>query len=74
MKTVENLTVEVTYRVQLGNINMPDEVYDELISASLNEVGIGDSQQGTMNAYCWLNDNISEDDAIDWFAEIIDID
>lgn len=30
MKVIKDLTVEVTYRVSLGNIEVSDEVYDAL--------------------------------------------
>lgn len=30
MKIIKNLTVNVTYRVELDNVEVPDDVYDSL--------------------------------------------
>lgn len=30
MKIIKNLTVNVTYRVKLDNVEVPDDVYDSL--------------------------------------------
>lgn len=31
MKIIKNLTVKMTYRVGLGNVEVPDDVYDSLV-------------------------------------------
>lgn len=33
MKNIKHLTIKVTYRVGLGNVEVPDEVYNELAKA-----------------------------------------
>lgn len=33
MKNIKDLTIKVTYRVGLGNVEVPDEVYNELAKA-----------------------------------------
>jgi hypothetical protein len=35
MKIIKNLTVNVTYRVKLDNVEVPDDVYDSLANATI---------------------------------------
>lgn len=35
MKIIKNLTVNVTYRVELDNVEVPDDVYDSLANATI---------------------------------------
>lgn len=67
MKTINNLTVTVTYTVGIGNIKVPKEVYNDLMKhydAWLKEV-----PEDSIAAE-WLADNIKERDAMDWRYEI----
>lgn len=74
MKVIKGLTVEVTYRVSLGNVEVSDEVYDALSrcyddGGDVSPLGMTDEE---VIAAEWLNDNISESDATDWEYEIED--
>ena len=74
MITVKDLTVKVTYRVGLGDVEMPQEVYDQINEAMDN----GDEIDPTgmpkyPKAAEWLSDNIREGDCMDWSAEVEDI-
>ena len=72
--TIKDLVVEVTYRVGLGGIEVPSEVYDQINEASDNGDKI--SLTGMLKypeALEWLKDNIHEDDCMDWEIEIEDI-
>lgn len=70
MKTINNLTVTVTYTVGLGNIKVPKEVYDDLIKHYDNESW--EVPEDSIAAE-WLADNIKEKDAMDWGYEIDDL-
>lgn len=67
MKTIKDLTVKVTYRVGLGNVEVTDEVYDQL-SQCYNEWG-GDVP-ALSETEEWMNDNIRQEDAMEWEFEI----
>jgi len=74
MRTVKDLTVEVKYRVGLGDVEMPQKVYDQLIEATENGDVIDPS--GMLKypeASEWLSDNIRERDCMDWECEIEEI-
>ena len=58
----------MTYRVGLGNVEVPDDVYDSL--AKCYDEG-GDVPM-PKEASEWLADNIREADAMDWEYEIED--
>lgn len=74
MKTIKDLTVEVKYRVGLGYVEVPKNVYEQLMEATNNGDVIDPS-------YCpkypeaaeWLTGNIRERDCMDWECEIEDI-
>jgi len=74
MKTVKDLTVEVKYRVGLGNVEVPDDVFEQLVEAADNWDRIYPTM---MNKYVeaaeWLTENIRERDCMDWEYEIEDI-
>ncbi len=74
MVTVKELTVKITYRVGLIDVEMPQKVYDELVKASENIDEI-DPSTGTKYGYAadWLGDNIKECDSFDWSAEIEEV-
>lgn len=67
MKTINNLTVTVTYTVGLGNIKVPKEVYDDLIK--YYDAGLREVPEDFIAAE-WLADNIKERDAMDWRYKI----
>jgi hypothetical protein len=73
MKVVENLTVQVTYRVGLGGVDMPKKVYKQLVKAAKNGDSIDPSLMEYSDVGEWLVDNIKERDCMDWQAEIEDI-
>lgn len=74
MKTIKDLTIKVTYRVGLGNVEVSDEVYDALSQCYYNGGYV--TPDGMTNeesiAAEWLNDNIRESDAMEWEYEIDD--
>lgn len=74
MTKLEELTVEVKYRVSYLEVEMPDEVYNQLLEASEKGHSIDmDRPDRYTEALVWLNDNIKEADATDWEAEIEEI-
>jgi hypothetical protein len=74
MRTVKNLTVKVTYRVGLGDVEMPQGVYDKINEAADNGDKISISGMSEYpEALEWLSSNICEGDCMDWVAEIEDI-
>ena len=74
MRTIKDLTVETTFRVGLGDIEVSDNVYDGLMRFDEYFGKAEDcSDENICDALAWLNDNIKLDDASDWSFEIIDI-
>lgn len=75
MRIIKKLTVKMTYRVGLGNVEVPDDVYDSLAKC-YDEGGDvpmpNESDEGFAEASEWLADNIREADAMDWEYEIED--
>ena len=74
MVTIKDLTVKVTYRVGLGEVEMPEKVHQQLLEASENgdEIEMGGISKYS-DAYEWLSDNIRERDCMDWEAEIEEV-
>jgi hypothetical protein len=74
MVTIKDLTVKVTYRVGLGEVEMPEKVHQQLLEASENgdEIEMGGISKYP-DAYEWLSDNIRERDCMDWSAEIEEV-
>lgn len=79
MKVIKGLTVEVTYRVSLGNVKVPNKVYDALSQCydEGGEVPMPDEctitgREKLTETARWLSDNIRQDDATDWEFEIED--
>lgn len=70
MKTIKNLTVTVTYTVGLGDIEVPEEVYDDLTEHYDN--GAWEVPEDSI-ATEWLAENIIEKDAMSWSYEIDDL-
>lgn len=73
MKKVKDLTVKVTYRVGLGDVDMPDEVYNELAEAYDNGDELDPTRMNYPKASEWLSDHIRESDCIDWEVELEEI-
>lgn len=74
MKTIEDLTVKVTYTVILSYVEVPERVYDALAQC-YDEGGVVSQNNMTDEeaiAAEWLNDNIKESDAMEWEYEIHD--
>lgn len=76
MKTINNLWVEVTYKVGLRDIQVSDEVYDALVSseAVILEDDNPYLSEKENTALDWLIDNIKEDDGCEFNFEILSID
>jgi Ran GTPase-activating protein (RanGAP) involved in mRNA processing and transport len=75
MKNIKDLTVKVTYVVGLGDLEMPIEVYDQLMEADENGDDI-DTMSGNRKyeeAAEWLSQNIRERDCMEWKAEVIEL-
>lgn len=72
MKNIKDLTIKVTYRVGLGNVKVPDEVYNELAKAYDEGGDVPEWDDELENAKEWLSDNIREADAMEWEYEIDD--
>lgn len=76
MKKIKGLTVKVTYRVSLGDVEVSDEVYEALggcydKGGDVPEEHICATDEESI-ASEWLNDNIKEADAMDREYEIED--
>ena len=69
MKTIEDLTVTVTYTVSYSDVEVPDDVYEQLINNSTFSSGFVENQE----VLEWLAENINEEDAMDWTFEVDDI-
>lgn len=78
MKTIKDLTIKVTYRVGLGDVEVSDEVYDALGECYDKGGDVSGASTCTTDeesiASEWLSDNIREADAMDWEYEIEDFD
>lgn len=70
MKTIKNLTVTVTYTVGLGNVEVPDNVFEQLENNQEIDNINDDNQSDAME---WLGQHIKEEDAMDWSYDIDDI-
>ena len=72
MKNIKDLTIKVTYRVGLGNVEVPDEVYNELAKAYDEGGDVPEWDDELEDANEWLLGNIRQEDAMDWEFEIDD--
>lgn len=73
MKSIEELSVKVTYRVGLGNLKVSQKVYDQL-----NEIADSGSEvDGTGMEYPeaveWFRNNVKERDCCDIEYEITEL-
>lgn len=72
---VNDLWVKVTYEVRLGDLEIPQEVFDE-INKSIEDNRDIDTMSGLdryPQASEWLTENIQERDCMEWKAEIVEI-
>lgn len=77
MKIIKDLKVKVAYTVGLGDVTVPDDVYDALSQFydEGGEVLMSDECyiQGRKELECaseWINNHIRESDAMDWEYEV----
>jgi len=70
MKNVNDLIAIVSYRVELEDVNLPDEVYNEMKAAQNNGDDIDPTKSKYPKAAQWLLDNIKEGDSTDWEVEL----
>ena len=71
MKVIKDLNVTVTYTVGLGEVEVPDKVFEQLKKMFDIDISIGVSHpQEYEDAFEWLTNNISEDDAMVWSYEV----
>ena len=74
MKTVKELRLKITYEIELNDVKMPQEVYDQLTDAIENGDDIDIFNPGKHpDAGDWLVENVSERGCMDWEAEIINV-
>ena len=72
---IEDLWVKVTYEVRLGDLEMPQDAFDEINQAIEDNRDI-DAMSGIdryQKASEWLTENITERDCMEWKAEIVEI-
>lgn len=67
-KKVKSLSLTVTYRVGYGDVEMPKEIYEQLLKAAEN----GDEIEiyKYPDVADWMSSNVREGDCMDWKAEI----
>lgn len=77
---MKKLTVQVTYTVGLGNVKVPNNIYDAMTKIYDNGGKVPNPDECYINGEkefaCvsdWLADHIKENDAMDWEYEIQDI-
>ena len=78
MKTIKDLQVKITYTVGLNNVEVLDEMYDALAEIYDDKNGFVPNpdecfikgERHLENVSEWISENISENDAMDWEAEI----
>lgn len=71
MTKVKRLYVSVTYEVDLGNIEVPDDILEELNEAVDNGDNI--SMHNYPESFEWLVSNIKQDDSFSDEYEIQDL-
>lgn len=70
---VEHFQVTVTYKVGLGDLEIPKNVYDQLVEVDQNSDTIDPSWMKYPEAADWLSNNIKEGDCMQWEVEIDDL-
>lgn len=74
MKNIKELAVTITYTIGLGNIDIPENIYNELEKAYDNNDTLDSFSTLTLNKYSnaidWLAENVKEKDCMNWECEI----
>lgn len=70
---IKNLTVTVTYLVGLGDIEIPENVFDQFIQSAVFSKPIQWDNPETELAHEWLSNNIKERECFDWSCEINEV-
>lgn len=73
MKIIEDIRVKVTFTVGVGNVEATNAVAKKLKSMHENGDTLEMSDIDRTGTREWLLDNIKEDDAMTWEAEIEDL-
>lgn len=73
MKTIKDLSVKVTYKVGLGDVEVSNEVFEQLQEIADSEMEIDGMSMEFPEALDWLRDNIKERDCCDLEYEISDL-
>ncbi len=73
MKKIEDLWVKVSYEVRLGDLEMPQEVFSEIIEANGRDIDTMGGLDKYPKASEWLSENIEEADCMEWKAEVIEL-
>lgn len=70
---IKTFEIEIKFKVGLGGIEMPQKVYDQLLSKieSYKDLVMGDLDCD--EAMQWVQQNIHEQDCYSWSAEIIEL-
>lgn len=78
MKTINDITVKVTYTVSLGSIEVDDKIYKAICNSYDNNLQLGSDcfidEIDAVKTSEWLDNHIRESDAMDWEYEIEDLD
>jgi hypothetical protein len=68
---IKDIRFVVTYTVALSELEVPENVYEQLVEAyEENEIIEIDGSSYFADALDWLTTNISESDSCDWSVEI----
>lgn len=73
MKKIKDLTVTVTYTVDLYDVEVSEKVYDDLNAlADKGRVNcdLMNLDEQVRTGFEWLSDHIHESDACDWNSEV----
>lgn len=74
MATIKNLLAEVTFSVDLENVEVPEEVKEQLLKAHKNLDEIDSSiADGYDDAQDWLVENVHVNDGSEFKCEIFNI-
>lgn len=68
---IKDITIVVTYTVRLSELEVPEDVYEQLVEAyDGNDTIEIDGSPYFSDTLDWLTTNISEKDSYDWSVEI----
>lgn len=67
-KKVKSLSIIVTYRVSYGGVEMPKQIYEQMVKASENGDEI--EMHNYPDVFDWIVSNVRERDCLNWKAEI----